>query len=208
MWSHRIRSSLQREQRNVTDLLSEISTAQSDVVSRSAAALAQVCCAVITGEGPTVAGRVHFSRTLDGDDAALCARILILAGHNGDPVSRVEADVLFDINAAGGERRDGGRFDDLLAKAVMHHVRSACGRDVPRREIALRPETPMEAWTSAVDVSTEARHWLDMRQRELKASSVAAHAIATVLASAEQANTRQDNTPQEMPTAAWFDLAA
>jgi hypothetical protein len=37
----------------------------------SVAALAQVCRGIITGEGPTVVGRVHFSRTIDADDAAL-----------------------------------------------------------------------------------------------------------------------------------------
>jgi hypothetical protein len=197
-------SPLQCEQRNVTDLLAEISTAQSDITSRSAAALAQVCRAVITGEGPSVAGRVHFSRTLDADDVALCARILILAGHNGDPVSRAEADALFDINAAGGERCDGGRFDDLLAKAVAHYIISSCGHNVPRREIALAFATPMESWTSAVGVDADLRSWLEMRLRELNPSSIAARAIAMAISGMEP----PANSPKEVPIAALFDLAA
>ncbi|MDB5640146.1 MAG: hypothetical protein JWP51_5054, partial [Bradyrhizobium sp.] len=42
----------------------------------AAQALAVVRDGVITGEGPTTRGRVHFSRELDADDAAWCARIL------------------------------------------------------------------------------------------------------------------------------------
>jgi hypothetical protein len=192
-----------REQWNANDLLAEISTAQSDITSHSAAALAQICRAVITGEGPTVAGRVHFSRTLDADDAALCARILIHAGQKSDPVSRAEADALFDINAAGGERCGGGCFDDLLAKAVTHHVMSSCGRNVPRREIALAAETSMEGWTSVVEPDADVRSWLDMRLRELSPSSIAARAIAKAISGTEPPDSRK-----EVPIGALFDLAA
>ncbi len=200
---NRFQNPLQHEPLSVTDLLAEISTARSDITSRSAAALSQVCRAVITGEGPTVAGRVHFSRTLDGDDTALCARILILAGRNGDPVSRAEADALFDISAAGGERRDGGRFDDLLAKAVTHHVMSSCGRDVPRREIALALATAMESWASAVEPDIDVASWLAVRLRELNPSGMAADAIAKAISGAEPAK-----SGKELPVGRLFDLAA
>jgi hypothetical protein len=194
---------LQCEQRNVTDLLTEISTAQSEVTSRSANALAQVCRAVITGEGPTVAGRVHFSRTLDSDDAALCARILILAGRNGDPVSRAEADALFDISAAGGERRDAGRFDLLLAKAVAHYVMSSCGRDVPRRDAALAPATAIESWASPAEPGMDVGPWLESRLRELDPDGIAARMIVKAISGTEPSKSRG-----EMPIGALFDLAA
>jgi hypothetical protein len=203
MRHHEITNALQCEQRDLADLLKDISTAQSEITLRSAVALAQVCRAVITGEGPSVAGRVHFSRTLDADDAALCARILVLAGHKGDPVSRVEADALFDINAAGGERCDDGRFDDLLAKAVMHHVMSACGRNVPRRETALASATSIDSWASAVDVNVDLRSWLGMRLCEPGPSSIAARAIAKAAPGSELTNPRG-----EVPIGALFDLAA
>jgi hypothetical protein len=115
------------EQRGAEDLIADIAGSMSDVTSRSAAALAQVWGEIISGEGPTVAGRTHFSRTIDADDASLCARILIAAGRTGIAVSGAEADALFAIDAAGSERRDGGRFDDLLAKAVVHYLMSAAG---------------------------------------------------------------------------------
>jgi hypothetical protein len=207
MWSCEIMRSLQCEQRDVSDILAEIAAARTEAASRSAAALAEVCRAVITGEGPTTAGRIHFSRTIDADDVSLCARILILAGRHGDTVSRAEADVLFDIGAAGNDRCDMGRFDDLLAKAVMHHVASACGRrmplQMPRREIALAPEHPLEGWTSALDPDADVRAWLSVRLRGLKPASAAACAIMKATGGAARAAFSED-----APVAALFDFAA
>jgi hypothetical protein len=197
-----ITNTLQREQ-NVAELLSDITTAQSDIALRSATALAQVCRSVITGEGPCVAGRKHFSRTLDADDATLCARILLLAGRHGDPVSRAEADALFEIDAAGGERCDGGRFDDLLAKAVTHHVMSACGGHVPRREFALSAAVAVEQWASVVALRRDVRTWLETRLRDLRPSSKAALAIARMISSTEPPDPRT-----EVSIAGVFDLAA
>jgi hypothetical protein len=134
------------EQSGSADVIAEVATSKSDVTLRSAAALAQVCRDIITGEGPTVVDRVHFSRSIDEQDANLCARILILAGRASHPVRRAEADALFDINAVARDRLDRGRVDDLLAKAVVHHVMSACGRDVPSRDIALAPATELNKW--------------------------------------------------------------
>src|SRR5215471_17722698 len=70
----------------------------------AAHALSIVRDGVITGEGPTTKGRVHFSRSLDADDTAWCARLLTAAAVNDKPVSRAEAEVLFEINEAATER--------------------------------------------------------------------------------------------------------
>src|ERR1700674_4151873 len=101
---------------------------------------------VITGEGPTTRGRIHFSRALDAQDAAWCVRILTAMAVADEPVSRAEADALFEINAAASERSDNGRFDDLFAKAIVHHAASASGFPVPSRTIALSPDTAIESW--------------------------------------------------------------
>src|SRR6202140_5325205 len=100
----------------------------------------------IPGEGPTTKGRIHFSRALDADDAAWCARILPATAVEHQPVSRAEAEALFEINDAAAERGEDGRFDDLLAKAVVHHAASASGLPVPPRTVALAPETSIESW--------------------------------------------------------------
>ena len=112
----------------------------------AAHALTIVRDGVITGEGPTTKGRVHFSRALDADDAAWCARILTANAVEHQPVSRAEAEALFAINDAASERSDGGRFDDLLAKAVAHHAAAEAGLKVPPRTVALSPDTEIASW--------------------------------------------------------------
>jgi len=133
----------------------------------AAHALAIVRDGVITGEGPTTKGRIHFSRTLDGVDAAWCARILTATAVEHQPVSRAEAEALFEINDAATERCDGGRFDDLLAKAVAHHAASEAGLPVPPRTVALSPDTAIESWapTQALNAGTETLEWIASQMR-------------------------------------------
>jgi hypothetical protein len=133
----------------------------------AALALTVVRDGVITGEGPTTRGRVHFSRELDADDAAWCARILTATAVEHQPVSRAEAEALFEINDAATERSDDGRFDDLLAKAVVHHAASASGLPVPPRTVALSPETAIESWAPAhaTGVDIEVLEWIASQMR-------------------------------------------
>jgi hypothetical protein len=141
----------------------------SDISCRNTAAraLTVVRDGVITGEGPTTKGRVHFSRALDADDASWCARILTASAVEHQPVSRAEAEALFEIDDAAAERSDNGRFDDLLTKAVVHHAASASGLPVPSRTVALSPETAVESWAprQAVDVDTEVLEWIANQMR-------------------------------------------
>ncbi len=141
----------------------------SDISCRNTAALALTVVrdGVITGEGPTTRGRVHFSRALDADDAAWCERILTATAVEHQPVSRAEAEALFEIDDAAAERSDNGRFDDLLAKAVVHHAASASGLPVPPRTVALSPETSIESWapTKPVNVDTEVLEWIASQMR-------------------------------------------
>jgi hypothetical protein len=153
-----------------------------EVTEAAAAALAQVLNGVITGEGPTTRGRVHFSRTLDREDALLCERILLAAGRDGAAVSRAEADMLFDIDAAATERTDQGRFDDLFAKAVAHHVLAATGRTVPPRDVALAPQTPLTTWAlqrPSGNVDAEILTWIASHANGRRRLS---GALATVVA--------------------------
>ena len=141
----------------------------SEISCRDSAALALTVVrdGVITGEGPTTKGRVHFSRALDAFDAAWCARILTASAVDHQPVSRAEAETLFEINDAAAERSDEGRFDDLLAKAVVHHAASASGLPVPPRSVALSPETAIESWgpIKAAGVDTEVLEWIASQMR-------------------------------------------
>lgn len=142
----------------------------SDIVTPELAteALGLVRDGIITGEGPTTQGRVHFSRTLDADDAAWCARILLAAGKAGAPVSRAEAELLFDINAAGAERADNGRFDDLFVKAIAHHVLDAAGHPVPPRATALSPSVALHDWAKpqSANIDAEILAWIASHVRK------------------------------------------
>jgi len=153
----------------------------------AAQALGVVRDGVITGEGPTTKGRVHFSRALDALDAAWCASILTAAAVDDQPVSRAEAEALFEINDAAAERSDEGRFDDLMAKAVVHHAASASGLPVPSRTVALSPETAIESWapTRAVGVDTEVLEWIASQMRGKRRGNRTLMAlIATIIGAA------------------------
>ncbi len=142
---------------------------------------------VITGEGPTTRGRIHFSRALDVQDAAWCARILTAMAMADQPVSRAEAEALFEINAAAPESSDTGQFDDLLAKAIVHHAASASGLPVPSRAIALSPDTAIESWapTDAAGVDIEVLEWIASQMRgKLRGNRTVTKLVAAIIGAA------------------------
>ena len=147
----------------------------------AAHALTIVRDGVITGEGPTTKGRIHFSRALDADDAAWCARILTATAVEHQPVSRAEAEALFEISDAAAERSDDGRFDDLLAKAVAHHAASESGLPVPPRTVALSPDTDIESWAPAkvVNIDTKVLEWIASQMRGKRHTN---HRLAALVA--------------------------
>jgi hypothetical protein len=153
----------------------------------AARALTIVRDGVITGEGPTTKGRIHFSRTLDADDAAWCARILTASAVEHQPVSRAEAEALFEINDAAAERSDNGQFDDLLAKAVAHHAASESGLPVPPRTVALSPDTDIASWAPAHARNIDIRmlEWIASQMRGKRRSNrTLAAMVATVVGAA------------------------
>jgi hypothetical protein len=158
------------------DLAALIATIESSPIAtgqEAAAALAFVRHGVITGEGPTTSGRVHFSRSLDAHDTDWCTRILTAKGINETAVSREEAIALFQIDEAAAERSDNGRFDDLFAKAILHHAASVSGLAVPSREVALSPDTAIESWapSRSSDVNVEVLEWIAAQMRGRRRTS-------------------------------------
>src|SRR6476659_3387158 len=151
----------------ITQATDAIGALQPSCRNTAAHALTIVRDGVITGEGPTTRGRIHFSRALDADDAAWCARILTASAVEHQPVSRAEAEALFEISDAAAERTDDGRFDDLLAKAIAHHAASESGLPVPPRTVALSPDTPIESWApvKAVNIDTQVLEWIASQMR-------------------------------------------
>lgn len=165
----------------LSDLIQAIESSATADRKIAADALSIVRDGVITGEGPTTLGRVHFSRALDAADAAWCVRILTAAAVANQPVSRAEAETLFEINEAASERSDDGAFDDLFAKAIVHHAASASGLPVPPRSIALAPDTAIDSWapTKAVGVDTEVLEWIAGQMRGKRRSN---HALTRLVA--------------------------
>lgn len=149
----------------LAELIEAIEASPAATGDLAARALDMVRSGVITGEGPTTAGRVHFSRSLDTRDAEWCSRILLAA--NDHPVTREEAEALFRIDEAASERSDDGQFDDLFSKAILHHAASASGLPVPPRQVALSPDTAIESWapTRSVGVSIEVLEWISGQMR-------------------------------------------
>src|SRR5712671_7031642 len=149
------------------ELIGAVEMSKSDDRDVAVYALGIVRDGVITGEGPTTRGRIHCSRALDAQDAAWCARIRIAMAVAGEPVSRAEAEALFEISDAAAERTDDGRFDDLLAKAIAHHAASESGLPVPPRTVALSPDTDIESWApmEAVGVDIEVLDWIASQMR-------------------------------------------
>jgi hypothetical protein len=164
-------------------LIETIETSPIATGTDAAAALVIVRDGVITGEGPTTAGRVHFSRSLDAHDADWCARILTGRAINDTAVSREEALALFQIDEAAAERSDDGKFDDLFAKAILHHAASASGRPVPSRTVALSPDTAIESWAPnrSADVNVEVLEWIAAQMRGKRRTNRTLMTIITAL---------------------------
>jgi two-component system, response regulator PdtaR len=78
-------------EKGAPDRLAKIASLRDPPPTLSTRALAEVWRGLVTGEGPYIRGRAHFSRTLDAEDAALCERILTDAAREVDTaVSREE----------------------------------------------------------------------------------------------------------------------
>ncbi|MDQ8726364.1 hypothetical protein RCO31_01450 [Bradyrhizobium sp. LHD-71] len=154
-------------------LVATIESSAIATITDAAQALAFVRDGVITGEGPTTTGRVHFSRSLDARDAEWCTRILTSDALNESAVSREEAQALFQIDEAAAERSDDGKFDDLFAKAILHHAASASGLPVPPRAVALSPTTAIESWapSRSSDVKVEVLEWVAAQMRGRRRTS-------------------------------------
>jgi hypothetical protein len=75
----------------------------------------------------------------------------------------------------------------------------AAGADVPSREIALAPETPLLTWASAVHIDIEQRSWLESRLGRL---SIAARAILAAVPAMNFLGPRR-----ELSMSVLFDIA-
>ena len=148
------------------DLLVDIMEEAHEIPTELAAfAIAQVKHAAITGEGPAARGRAHFSRTVDARDVELLSRMLDKSGNTlGSPVSREEADLLFDIADACSASTNDHAWDRLFASAIANHL---LGASAPHRRVletapVVRGDGPEGEWQVG-RVDSGALAWLNGR---------------------------------------------
>jgi hypothetical protein len=127
-------------------MLRAFERAQEVVPQLSAFAIRQLCAACISGEGALIGERVHFSRMMDAEDTAVLHRILIAAGGaEGRPVSREEAEALFDLHDAMARSQNNTAFNDLFYRAIANYVLAASGHALEPRKEALSPDYVLSA---------------------------------------------------------------
>jgi hypothetical protein len=127
----------------------------------AAFAIRQLRAAIISGEGPAIGARTHFSRTMDADDTALLYRILVAAGGaEGRPVSREEADALFDLHDATARSQNDAAFNELFYRAIANYTLAQSGHALEPRKEALSPEHVL---SSRMRPRAEQAAWLSER---------------------------------------------
>lgn len=123
----------------------------------TAYAIGQVRFAVISGSGPAIGARKHFCRIVDADDVALLERILELSGGvSARPVTRVEADALFELHDAVAGSMNDARFGDLFFATIANQLLASVGQPTASRVAA-----PMI--TRAIQLGAEDSAWLSSR---------------------------------------------
>lgn len=145
---------LQRQQRltaaGFAAVMRVVEAAAEVTPSLAAFAIEQIRLSVIGGDRTIIGRRAHFGRFLDSADTALLRRLLVAAGGRASrPISRVEAEAMFDLHdAVAGADNDTG-FEDLFFKAIVQHLLAAAGCPVPARCEMLAPDPRVVTATSA-----------------------------------------------------------
>ena len=120
-------------------------------------AIGQVRFAVTAGTGPAIGTRTHFSRVVDAADVMLLGRILELSGGaHAPPVSRLEAEALFDLHDAVAGASNDPTFADLFFRAIASHLLACAGTPCETR--MMQPE-----FAGAVPLGAEESAWLASR---------------------------------------------
>jgi len=123
----------------------------------AAYAVNQLRFAVIAGGGPAIGARKHFSRVVDAEDVVLLGRIVELAGGAPSrPVSRLEAEALFDLHDAIAASATDTGFADLFTRAIANHLLACAGTPVQGR--LAQPE-----FAEAAVLGAEESAWLASR---------------------------------------------
>jgi hypothetical protein len=144
-------------------------------------ALAQVRAAVVNGDGPLRLGQVPMRGVIAEREVELVRAILCALGSDSSlAITRAEAEMLLDINAALAASPARPAWTDLFVKAVANVLMSSAGYAAPPRKIALGAEKssgprrepwPIAALTTMVALSLnsvrDAYHRQSLEERAL-----------------------------------------
>ena len=109
------------------------------------AALDEVKFAVKHGEGPLRNGKTLNAGQINDAEVELLRRILYAYGGDGNiAITRREAEILFEIDAATQNAEHSEGWQDLFVKAISNSVMAASGYTVPCREQALARQAWLE----------------------------------------------------------------
>src|SRR5215831_13688947 len=105
----------------------------------------QVKQAVLSGAGPMRLGEMLEPGTVSESDVNLLRRILYAAASDGCiAITRVEAEVLFEIDESSSGRDNHPAWTDLFVKAIANCVMAASGYAPPPRQAALAGEARLD----------------------------------------------------------------
>ncbi|MER9459836.1 hypothetical protein NKI80_08015 [Mesorhizobium sp. M0387] len=108
----------------------------------SAYALEQVANAVVDGKGPLMLGGALVPGLVAKAEVDLLRRILHAYGGDGNiAITRVEAEVLFQINEQTAATHNDPSWNDLFVKALANFVMCSAGYEAPTRDVALRRDS-------------------------------------------------------------------
>lgn len=103
-------------------------------------ALNQVRAGIVYGRGPLGAGVRRIVSGVGGTDVDVLRRILVSCRQFAhQPLSRMEIDILFDINDQTDEERNDPAWSDLFVKCAANFMVAGRRHRVPDRQTALAP---------------------------------------------------------------------
>lgn len=143
-------------------ILRIIETARDVPTELAAYAIRQVRSAVLAYKRPASTVRLLLHRAIDSETAVLVRRIVLgCAGQAFRPVSRAEAEALFDLHDLTANSENDADFGDLFFKAVTHHLLGASGAAVPPRSAALARQSDFpNAPTGKIALGADETAWL------------------------------------------------
>ncbi len=126
-------------------LINVLDKARWSPLSLAAFALDQVRRAVVEGTGPMRSGKHAVAGVVTEADVEMLKRILYAYGGDGSlAVTRAEAEILFEIDAATDGADNAESWPDLFVKGIANCVMAASGYAAPSREQALAREAWLE----------------------------------------------------------------